>query len=109
MISWSLFWLSQGMWPKVDIFGKEWPDNSAAKAMAGKSIAGGFRAIIFQLKADLDHFAKDHRLRHYNSNLVCEFDGATRNPEDPTMLYNNVGSDARWQKNQYSCADWQAV
>ena len=104
---WSLFWLSQRVWPKVDHEGEPYGDDRPAERdRAGCPVAVCFRAILYGLKADLDHFARNYGLRHYGSNEMCEFCGASR-VGDLSMRYNNFGADAVWPGKQYSEVEWR--
>ena len=107
-VVWSLFWLSQGTWPKVDKWGNAYTAaDPLLKRLAGKPLADGFCAIVYALKADLDHFAKDYKLRHYNSNDMCDYCPATRRETDRTLLYNNFDTDARWPSKLFTVQEWR--
>ena len=53
LLTWSLYWLMLGRWPSRDAYDR--PINSPK---AGKQLAGGVYAVLWTLKADLEHMAK---------------------------------------------------
>jgi hypothetical protein len=57
VLNWSLHWLYEGLWPRVDFRGEPWPANSADAIIAGEPLAGGLRCALWSIKGDLDFFA----------------------------------------------------
>ena len=58
MLCWSFYYLSKGKWPDRDWYGRKWDDESAAaRSRSGSDLAGGFRAVLYAIKGDLDFFA----------------------------------------------------
>jgi hypothetical protein len=55
---WSLTALYHGKWPMNDDLGRPWPPGSEDAQRAGLDLAGGFRAILYVIKGDLDYLAK---------------------------------------------------
>ena len=107
-LTWSFYFLSKGIWPTVDENMMPWTAASPSeRSLSGKPLAGGLFAVIVSLKGDLDHNARALGLRHYNSNLMCEYDGAHRDVSDPTMLYNNFKREAQWPNRQYTEEEWR--
>jgi hypothetical protein len=68
ILHWSFYWLWQGKWPT-----QTWEGHEIRNAKAGSDLAGGFFAVIWNFKGDLDYFAKCLGLRHYASNQPCFF------------------------------------
>ena len=108
VLNWSLHWLYEGLWPRVDFRGEPWPANSAEAIIAGEPLAGGLRCALWSIKGDLDFFAKTLKLQHYNSNSMCDLCPANRGPSR-AMLYNNLSDDAAWMKQLRSVAQWKAL
>jgi hypothetical protein len=66
VLRWSFYWLYMGKWPT-----HTWDGYRIASANAGKDLADGFFCVIWNLKGDLDYFAKCLGLRHYASKQPC--------------------------------------
>ena len=78
--------------------------------MAGKPLADGFFAVIYALKGDLDYLTKSLKLRHYNSNEMCDLCPATRRKgSDQRMVYCNFNADARWKTMCYGSSEWRRL
>ena len=108
--TWSLHWLSEGIWPPVDWHGKAWTaDNPSERALAKQPLADGLFAIVYALKGDLDYFARSLHLRHYNADQMCDLCPASRCVSDRTLLYNNFDRDARWMALQYTVEEWREL
>ena len=108
VLNWSLHWLYEGLWPRVDLHGNRWPPSSSEAMMAGQPLAQGLRCAVWSIKGDLDFFAKTLKLQHYNSNSMCDLCPANRGP-DRSMMYNNFSSDAAWMTRLRSTAEWKAL
>ena len=109
IITWSLFWLYRGKWPQVKWDGAPWtPADGADYHLAGTPLADGLFFLLDSIKGDLDYFTKNLKLRHYNSNLMCDICPATRCRDDPSMMYNNFGAGARWMFHKYTPDQWRA-
>ena len=88
VVSWSLHFAYLGKWPHVDPDGIPWtPDRPTDLAMAKQDLAGGHFLVLYSLKGDSDHYAKEMRLRHYNSNALCDTCPAGRDEADKPNLY----------------------
>lgn len=110
IVTWSFHWLYVGVWPRVDWNADPWTDSHPSeKALAGKPLAGGYFGVLYALKGDLDYFAKSLKLRHYNSQMMCELCPASRDESDRTMLFNNFDRDARWKQLLYSAESWRQL
>ena len=73
VVTWSLLFLYLGIWPLVDHEGSAWPDGSPEAVLAGTLLAGGYRGVLWLLKGDFDHFAKNMKCQSYRANLMCEW------------------------------------
>lgn len=109
VLVWSLHWLYEGRWPPVDWDGAAWTDaHPEYKANANKPLANGLFCPLYALKGDLEYYSNFLKLRHFNSNQLCDLCPATRCEDDRTLLYNNFSPDARWQTMLYDSATWRA-
>lgn len=70
-LRWSLYWLSLGVWPRRDEFDKEFDQGTDEARKAGLPLAGGFFAILWVVRGDLDELAKGFGLEHYGSRHPC--------------------------------------
>eukprot|EP00969_Alexandrium_andersonii_P107784 4755550-Alexandrium_andersonii.AAC.1 len=61
---------------------QEWPAGSVEAQLAGKPLADGHFCVLLSLKGDLDYFTQTLSLRHYNSNMLCDFCPALRTTEE---------------------------
>ena len=68
-LTWSLFWLYQGVWPNAGPNGERL--HGTAKKIAGEFLADGFFGICWALLGDLDHCTKRWRFADYNSAKPC--------------------------------------
>ena len=105
----SLFWLSKGVWPMVDMYGKPYAKRSEDYMRRGTPLADGYFSPIFSLTADLDHYAKAWHLRHYNANEMCELCPANRDFGNRRLCYNNFSDDAEWPSLVYGRDEWRAL
>lgn len=71
VLCWSLYWLFVGKWPTRDPDGHAWPAGSDNARKAGQPLAGGYRATLFCLRADLEHLSKAFGLQHSGSAQPC--------------------------------------
>ena len=110
VVTWSLHWLYMGVWPPVDWYGRAWTETHRSEKELGDSkLADGLFGVLFSLKGDLDYFAKNLKLRHYNANLMCDLCPANRCVDDRTLLYNNFSEDAAWKTQTYDAAAWRLL
>ena len=77
ILYWSFYWMYLGKWPT-----HTWDGHEIRGPQAGKDLAGGFFCVIWNLKGDLDHFAKAMALRHYASSQPCFFCPADTSADD---------------------------
>ena len=109
ILLWSFHWLYRGIWPLVDHNRQPWPKGSAEATVAGTPLAGGLKAVLFIIKADLEFLANHLNCRHYNADSMCEFCPAHRNIEDPGFCFNNFGKSAKWVTALFSVDEWLAI
>ena len=65
-LKWSLSWLEKGVWPTTDSSGKLIRSKNA-----GTPLAGGYYAVVWLLKGDLDYFSKTFNLEAPASGHPC--------------------------------------
>ena len=71
------------------------------------SLAGGYFAVIWLLKGDLDYFAKSLSLKHFNADSMCDFCECDRT--GPVDLWpTNFLPGALWKRRLVSCSQWRA-
>lgn len=73
VISWSLHWLFQGVWPDRDHHGVMYDKNTAPGLIAGTQLAGGYFGVPWMVKGDLKFFSDCLGMRNCNSNQPCDF------------------------------------
>ncbi len=108
VVLWSLSALFLGKWPDKDHKGNDWPEGSAEAMMSGTDLAGGFCAVVWQLKGDLDYFCKALGLRSYNANKPCDLCPCDKDRE-VDWWPNNFGPTAQWMLHQFTPDQWRAL
>ena len=104
-VMWSLHWAYLCLFPTQDEDG-----NALTGEQAGKPLAGGFKFVLWSIKADLDHWAKAYGLSHYNCIDPCEFCPANRQQgADPKSWINYFGPDATWKRESFTPAYWRQM
>ena len=110
MISWSLHWMCQGKWPDRDHKGKKYAASSAEGQLAGSSLAGGFFAVLWNIKGDLKFFSGSLGMRCCTGLLPCDFCGCHRIiGGDPSMHQLNFARRARWKSTLVSPLVWKGM
>lgn len=61
------------------------------------------------VKGDLDYFATCLHLRHYNSNVLCDWCPADECHRNHCWCPHNFGPDALWKTNLYTRAQWRKL
>jgi len=109
LLVWSFEVLFSGYHPKTDHNGNPWPRHSAEHklAEANAPLADGMFGVIWMLKGDLDHFAKNLNVANYRTNMPCTYCPADRG-EDPSMQFTNFNTNAAWKTKLYDAATWKA-
>ena len=109
LLVWSFEVLFSGYHPKTDHNGNPWPRHSAEHklAEANTPLADGMFGVIWMLKGDLDHFAKNLNVANYRANMPCTYCPADRG-EDPGMQFTNFNTNAAWKTKLYDAATWKA-
>jgi len=92
---WSVKRAMSGYFPYTDHLGKPFKKGSWRSHMAGKPIAGGFRAAFAEMRADNDFFAVCYGWCHYRCNNICHRCWASA--VNPEMPWTDVGPDAAWR------------
>ena len=74
ILVWSFIQLWRGEWATHDWNGDEFTDPTThAFKMKGKKLAGGFWALLWCLRGDLDYYAKHLWMNAHNGRLCCCF------------------------------------
>lgn len=68
---WSFTWLQRGQWPDRDADGKMYVRGTPEGDRTLTPLAGGWRAILWIIKADLEFFANALDLDSYSSHSIC--------------------------------------
>ena len=89
VLLWSLNCLFIGKWPECDADGNPYAVGTHEASIAGTELAGGYAAVIWILKADLDHLSKAYGLCHYNANRPCDFCPASAGEDAPVLMRSN--------------------
>ena len=111
MIVWSLYFLYLGVWPTVDVHGAAFPAGSPEAMLAGSTLAGGFCGVVWILKGEFEHVAKNLYTRSYRANLCrewCSVDQGKYNLD--FMLWPNYfEDDAKWKAMLFTIAEWEVL
>ena len=92
MVRWSLEALEEGVWPRTQPSGAEWPEG-ADKERAGTALAGGYYGMLVAVQNDLDWYGKCLGLPVFNNREPC-FLCHAHNDDD--VRWNNYGANAGW-------------
>jgi hypothetical protein len=110
VISWSLWWLFQGMWPTCDHLGVPYSPGSAEAVLGDTPLAEGFFAVPWLFKGDIKHFSDNMGLRHCQSLRPCDFCPCHRvDGEDTNFGVYNFSINAAWKSALFSADEWRAL
>ena len=85
ILAWSLEALYHGVHPSADWTGQAFGDRPEMKSLAelaGKPIMQGNRFVVWNLVGDLEHYANNLKLPHWNSHNLCWHCDCSRVEED---------------------------
>jgi len=108
VVYWSLRALYNGKWPSEDHKGNVYPPSSAEGLLAGTDLAGGYFALIWLIKSDLDYVGNYLHLRHYGSTEPCDHCPCTTTGP-PSAWPTNFGPDSSWIANLFTPEQWRAL
>ncbi len=108
VIVWSFEVLFAGVWPEKDHRGVKYTLGSGEAALAGSRLCGPYFAVIFQLKGDLDYFAKNLFLRHFNAVEPCDFCPCSTHLSHQWWP-NYFEDDAQWKTRLFTVDQWQGL
>lgn len=109
VVVWSLWFLYLGIWPTCDAWGKPWQAHQLSElALAGTQLAGGYFGVLWIIKGDLDHLAKNLHLPHYGSAEPCALCPA-RSTGDEEMSFTNFRKNAAWKTMLYNANIWRLL
>ena len=107
-VEWDLEALWLGVNPSVDWQQVPWPAGSREAALAGTPLAGGFCALPWLLKGDLDHYQKGLGLESSAETSPCCFCPANRT----NNMWTDFRATAQWKQTPFSSmarAQWEAL
>ena len=106
IVCWSFRCLASGRWPSHDAYGRAYPPGSPEGKRAGRYFAGGYRAVLFVIRGDLDYFAKCLQLNHYGSLHPCCRCPANSTEGDPLCWTDFRPTHSQWMQEQWDPDDW---
>ena len=107
VLVWAFTVLASGRWPTHDAWGTAYPPQSKEGLRAGSWFAGGYRAIIFALRGDLDYFAKSFGLNHYGSARPCCRCPANNTEGDPLCWTDFRRGLNQWMAEMWEPQEWE--
>ncbi len=94
--------LFDGVHPVADVRGLPWPRGSPQAELAGRPICDGrFRAVVWNIVADLEYAANELRLPHWNNVRPCWLCRAERSAGP--LNVRNFALDAAWRTTGRPC------
>ena len=106
VLKWSLLALDAGKWPQKDWNGKDWPAGSWQAELAGTDLAGGFCAILWGLKGDLEHYFSAYDMANPGSKKPCSWCKA--DIRDDSKPWTDFREGAEWECTVYTPETWSA-
>lgn len=107
---WSFEALASGLWPAHDPWGRSYSEHflgSPNAVRAGTQLAGGYSAVIWVIRGDLDYFAKSLHLRHHASSRPCSWCPCNSSLGD-AMAWNEFREEfAAWMQELWSNSEWR--
>lgn len=98
-LAWSLKWLAMGQWPTED-------EHGTPLAGGGRQLAGGFYAVLWAVRGDLDEMSKTYGLNHASStNPCCLCQASIRDEDKP---WTDGRPDASWIGSIWTPETWVA-
>jgi hypothetical protein len=99
ILAWSLYWLWRGVWPEFDYRGV-----ASTHPKAGQHLAGGYWAVLWTVKGDLDYFCKTLNMPWYTSRTPCAL--CPCNSSD--IPWTDFSSAAAWRARVWDNVTWAA-
>ena len=99
--TWPSFWkqlckslqaLWAGVWPDTTMDGQEHP-------WAGQPLAGGFYAVVYVTRGDLDWMAAHFQLRHSGSSRPCALCGCTNAGPEDAQPWTDCNDEPSWKES----------
>lgn len=108
VLLWSFYFLWLGTHPTFDHDHVPWnaETHPAECALQGQPLAAGHFAVLWLIKGDLEYFAKNLGLRHFNSIDLCDFCAASRHGPE-SMWPTNFVATAEWKRRLTSGPQWR--
>lgn len=105
VLSWSLYWMFLGVWPKRDHKGAEYPRESVLGKRAGQPLAGGYYCVLWCLRGDLEHMCKVYGFPYWNTATPCGLCAADRSDKP----WTDCRPTARWRASIWKDDAWRAA
>ena len=100
LLYWSMYWLYQGVWPTKDVDGKH------LDGKAGSPLAGGYFAVLWGIRGDLEHMHKCFGFPAHNNREPC----ACCRANNSTMPWTDFHPErASWLPTVWNNKDWWAA
>jgi hypothetical protein len=104
VMKWSFTSLWTGKWPDRDWTGEYYSPESVEGQRANKELAGGYYGVLWGIMGDLDYFAKDLGLPHYDHLFPCALcPGGAHGP----IRWNDFRANAAWIARTWSGPSWR--
>ena len=105
VLSWSLQALATGLWPERDWEGKVFEDKDSPDHInKGKALAGGFSAVVFILRSDLEFLNSHFGLSSASSNHPCVLCQADRQMD--SRPWTDCRPTALWRGTVWTREGW---
>ena len=105
MLQWSFYWLFIGKWPTRDWKGKPYMPGTAEFEKQNRPLAGNFYAVIWCMKADLEHMAKAYKFPWPTASAPCGLCQANSSSRPWTDHKTN----AAWRTTTWTNSLWWAA
>ena len=105
-LTWSLRALWAGTWPDRDDEGNMFPAGSIDRLRAGQPLAGGYYAVVWTIRSDLEALASSFQLNHPTSGSPCCLCRADSTNATPWTDFRRGGP---WESTLWTNAAWGAV
>lgn len=105
VLSWSLYWMFLGVWPKRDHTGERYPPDSELGKRAGTPLAGGYYGVLWCLRGDLEHMCKVYGFPFWNTASPCGLCACNRSDAP----WTDATANARWRSSVWDNDTWRTA
>ena len=106
VLTWSLQCLASGLWPMTDWQGKPFQEGTMDFEKKGSALAGGFAAVVFLLRSDLEFLSNHFHLNNPASNSPCALCQADR--DMGSRPWTDCRPGAIWRQTTWTREAWAA-